>query len=68
MPRSLRIGFEDAIDPVMIRGDRQELIVRDDPDRRLEPAEGSVEARSQNSQTFRVVSKVRTEHFLTGGH
>lgn len=24
MPRSLRIGFEDVMDPVMIRGDRQE--------------------------------------------
>jgi hypothetical protein len=33
MPRSLRIGFEGAMDPVMNREDRWRPIVRDDQDR-----------------------------------
>ncbi len=48
------------MDPVMIRGDRQELILRHDPDRRLKPAEDSVEPRNQNPKALPMVSKVRT--------
>ena len=54
MPRSLWIGFEDAMDPVMIRHD---------PDPRLEPAEGRAEARSQNPKGLLMVSMVRTDPF-----
>lgn len=59
-PSSLRIGFEDAMDPVMIRGDRQELIVRDDPDPRLEPPAGNSETLSRITWTPLTGSMVRT--------
>ncbi len=43
------------------------VVIRHDPDRRLRPAEGSVEARSQNPKGLPVVPIVRTDPFLTSG-
>ncbi len=66
MPRSLPIGFEDAMDPVMILGHRRELIVHDDPDRHLNPAECRAEAKSQNPKGLPLASIVRTDPFPEG--
>jgi hypothetical protein len=54
------------MDPVMIRGDRRRPIVPQDPDRRLKPAEGRAEARSQNLKGPPLVSIVRTDRFSEG--
>ena len=52
MPRSLSIGFEDAMDPVMIRHD---------PDPRLKPASGISETVRRSTDTPLKGSMVRTD-------